>query len=971
MIGWKYEGKWVPDTHNNYGDKSGWVYSITDVFWGEPGTVDTERSDWKCIHKILQYASGKNKAFHYGETSGDCIRRRRFVVEIERTKNAPQERANEMYSIPRMYEVHETTTTWQLRCYFLWAKDLLPVVKNSARAFVRVIFLTKSKQTLVVEDSQNPVWNETLIFDKVLITGGKRQISVNPPTIIVETRGEQTNGSEVLSAMSLSQSRQKSLTLQIFLGRFEVNPTVICTSTDSRAKPKWNTLTFQLGKSRFDYIYNIQIFLLSMTFFVIDCFQFLSVRKPFLELIIGDMDTRTDPLPNVAKDPNFETPLITFPMVSLPSDLEFSPPLVINLYDTRAFKRQPLVGVCHITNFSRYTRFQSKKKEVSDKNDWSKYDSTVDTEDTELASTPVIASLSKEGKPALDWWSKYYFSLGHPEKAPGFEESGIERLTIFQDALEDVNGYSGFEDFLDTFNFVKSSRGNFDDPEEKEKSGQLKGKVFIMPIAEKDDSVLLDPPGVEFLGVVKCLLRVYVVEARKLVSQRKNGMCDPYLLIRCGKKKVFNVEPVFGECIEMEVNIPVEKDLTVSIMDYRKLISDDTIGSTSIDLENRLLTKWRATVGLSAQYTIQGEMQWRDQQTPLSTLRGYCKKMLVEPPTIIEKENDVGMKIFGIEFWHSQVVQESDQCDKAMSQTRAAAGKEGSDVDDQAKEEESKRKDPDEHQSSWQRGDELRAKRASIAQHGERAEEVELSPEEKLKLRKASRERIVGRPLQQVALYVLRKTRRPPKLRFHVPYALSSQQTPSTKGEYKLKASESLVEPLLIIQLWDKNKFRKDVMLGQMAMDMTHFKEGIADPEDIGIIRKRRVRERCTVCSRRCCCVRLCLYCKDTRCGCKIRKKTKIPYPKPMKYRRPPDAELETVNLFDSNALRGWWPVVTDKRHHTLAKDSSGEKKKDDDYKEDDLFIMGLLELEMSLVTAEEAAADPVGKKRKEPNHVC
>nr|CDJ84941.1 FerB and C2 calcium-dependent membrane targeting domain containing protein [Haemonchus contortus] len=1129
--GWKYEGKWVPDTHNNYGDKSGWVYSITEVFWGEPGTVDTERrADHKyrrrCIKRTRkaidfkyqnfetyqsslgdtkwEYASGKNKAFHYGETSGDCIRRRRFVVEIERAKNAPQERSNEMYSIARMYEVHETTTTWQLRCYFLWAKDLLPVVKNSARAFVRVIFLTKSKQTLVVEDSQNPVWNETLIFDKVLITGGKRQISVNPPTIIVETRGEQTNGSE------------------IFLGRFEVNPTVICTSTDSRAKPKWNTLTFQLGKSRGAVLACFELFcqdestknslpLLPTRKSVDDRFevpgelrpkfqnfaiqvlcwgvrnlkkyQFLSVRKPFLELIIGDMDTRTDPLPNVAKDPNFETPLITFPMVSLPSDLEFSPPLVINLYDTRAFKRQPLVGVCHITNFSRYTRFQSKKKEVSDKNDWSKYDSTVDTEDTELASTPVIASLSKEGKPALDWWSKYYFSLGHPEKAPGFEESGIERLTIFQDALENVNGYSGFEDFLDTFNFVKSSRGNFDDPEEKEKSGQLKGKVFIMPIAEKDDSVLLDPPGVEFLGVVKCLLRVYVVEARKLVSQRKNGMCDPYLLIRCGKKKVSmkkkyradTVEPVFGECIEMEVNIPVEKDLTVSIMDYRKLISDDTIGSTSIDLENRLLTKWRATVGLSAQYTIQGEMQWRDQQTPLSTLRGYCKKMLVEPPTIIEKENDVGMKIFGIEFWHSQVVQESDQCDKAMSQTRAAAGKEGSDVDDQAKEEESRRKDPDEHQSSWQRGDELRAKRASIAQHGERAEEVELSPEEKLKLRKASREKIVGRPLQQVALYVLRKmnlvpehvetrtlytemggntpcgevrmfvdlfplsygpvpppidiTPRDPEryqLRialFNVsgaipvkrsfgmptsdlyvkifPNGYQKQQRSDTFfrsldgcGEFnwrfvfdiefnpwerKLissqkrrlfrKASESLVEPLLIIQLWDKNKFRKDVMLGQMVMDMTHFKEGIADPEDIGIIRKRRVRERCNVCSRRCCCVRLCLYCKDTRCGCKIRKKTKIPYPKPMKYRRPPDAELESVNLFDSNALRGWWPVVTDKRHHTLAKDSSGEKKKDDDYKEDDLFIMGLLELEMSLVTAEEAAADPVGKKRKEPNH--
>ncbi|KAK6010827.1 C2 domain protein [Ostertagia ostertagi] len=86
--------------------------------------------------------------------------------------------------------------------------------------------------------------------------------------------------------------------------------------------------------------------------------------------------------------------------------------------------------------------------------------------------------------------------------------------------------------------------------------------------------VLLDPPGVEFLGTVKCLLRVYIVEARKLVSQRKNGMCDPYLLVRCGKKMINlkkkyradTLEPIFGECVEMEVNIPVEKDLIITVM---------------------------------------------------------------------------------------------------------------------------------------------------------------------------------------------------------------------------------------------------------------------------------------------------------------------------------------------------------------------------------------------------------------------
>ncbi|PIO59376.1 hypothetical protein TELCIR_19163 [Teladorsagia circumcincta] len=88
------------------------------------------------------------------------------------------------------------------------------------------------------------------------------------------------------------------------------------------------------------------------------------------------------------------------------------------------------------------------------------------------------------------------------------------------------------------------------------------------------------------------------------------------------------------------------------------------------------------------------------------------------------------------------------------------------------------------------------------------------------------------------------------------------------------------------------------------------------------------------------------------------------------KYRVPPDDELNTVNLFDSTTLRGWWPVLTNKRHHMIAKDDTGWKKKDDDYNHNQLYIMGLLELEMSLVTAAEAAADPVGKKRKDPNVV-
>ena len=38
------------------------------------------------------------------------------------------------------------------------------------------------------------------------------------------------------------------------------------------------------------------------------------------------------------------------------------------------------------------------------------------------------------------------------------------------------------------------------------------------------------------------------------------------------------------------------KDLEVAIMDYDLLTSDDMVGMTTIDLENRILSRARATV---------------------------------------------------------------------------------------------------------------------------------------------------------------------------------------------------------------------------------------------------------------------------------------------------------------------------------------------------------------------------------------
>lgn len=53
---------------------------------------------------------------------------------------------------------------------------------------------------------------------------------------------------------------------------------------------------------------------------------------------------------------------------------------------------------------------------------------------------------------------------------------------------------------------------------------------------------------------------------------------------------------------ELTATIPLEKDLRVTIMDHDKVPPDQEIGSTTIDLEDRLLSHFRAHCGLPAQY---------------------------------------------------------------------------------------------------------------------------------------------------------------------------------------------------------------------------------------------------------------------------------------------------------------------------------------------------------------------------------
>ena len=55
---------------------------------------------------------------------------------------------------------------------------------------------------------------------------------------------------------------------------------------------------------------------------------------------------------------------------------------------------------------------------------------------------------------------------------------------------------------------------------------------------------------------------------------------------------------------ELKAVMPIDKDLVVSIKDYDVIGTDDVIGETTVDLENRFLTKYRARCGLPLTYCL-------------------------------------------------------------------------------------------------------------------------------------------------------------------------------------------------------------------------------------------------------------------------------------------------------------------------------------------------------------------------------
>ncbi|CAH1119596.1 unnamed protein product [Phaedon cochleariae] len=238
---------------------------------------------------------------------------------------------------------------------------------------------------------------------------------------------------------------------------------------------------------------------------------------------------------------------------------------------------------------------------------------------------------------------------------------------VYPTELEARPEFDEFKEWLHTFELYRGKKTGDDSEDESRVVGYFKGavKVYKWPLPKdiEDKTVMgFDPQFGYFQGLpsndpIRVLVRVYIVKGNDLHPMDMNGKADPYIVLQLGSKRISDKEhyiskqlnPIFGKCFEIEATFPQDSVLTVQIYDWDLVGSDDMVGETKIDLENRFYSRHRASCGLPETYEEEGYNAWRDAMKPAQILAKLCKDAKMDPPIYADGLVKVGKQLFSVQ----------------------------------------------------------------------------------------------------------------------------------------------------------------------------------------------------------------------------------------------------------------------------------------------------------------------------------
>ncbi|XP_051271351.1 myoferlin [Dicentrarchus labrax] len=634
-----------------------------------------------------EYSSLIGWKFHRKERTSDTFRRRRWrrkmvpsdcigssaIFKLEGALGVDVDEKASKKDTAKVFGANTPTVSchfsrsyiYHLRVYVYQGRNLCAMDKDSfSDPYAHVSFLHVSKTTEVIRATLNPTWDQTLIFEDIEIYGDPQTFARSPPDVVLELYdSDQVGKDEPMGRCTCPPI-------------VNLNPSVVVSP-----KLLWYPVT-KKGRSAGDVLMAAELLLkdkgtegdlplvpprrgeklymvpqgirpvvqltaievLTWGLRNMKTYQLATVSSPSLIVECGGEIVQTAVIKNFKKNPNFPGSVLLL-KVLLPKEEMYTPPIVLKVIDHRPFGRKPVVGQCTIDCLE---EFRCDPYRINSEVCMSarvamiaaaQGDVVIDIEERPIVKTELQAEKEEE---AVDWWSKFYASIGEQEKCGPYLKKGYDKLQVYNSELEEVAEFQGLTDFCGTF---KLQRGKTEDEEDDPSVvGEFKGSFKIYPLSD-DPGVPAPPRQFRELpdsGSQECLVRIYVVRCIDLQPKDTNGMCDPYIKIALGRKtlddrdnyKPNTLNPEFGRTFELSCLMPQDKDLKIAVYDYDLLSRDEKVGETVIDLENRLLSYFRPCCGLPQTYCVSGINKWRDQLKPSQILQNVAKVRGVPPPRI-------------------------------------------------------------------------------------------------------------------------------------------------------------------------------------------------------------------------------------------------------------------------------------------------------------------------------------------------
>uniref|UniRef100_A0A8B9EZX0 Fer-1 like family member 6 n=1 Tax=Amazona collaria TaxID=241587 RepID=A0A8B9EZX0_9PSIT len=671
--------------------------------------------------------------------------------------------------------LYKTLHLFQLRAHMYQARGLIAADSTGlSDPFAKVTFTSHCQTTKIISQTLSPTWNQTLLFNSIVLHGDREEIAQFPPEIVIELydddavgKAEYIGSTVAAPVVRLADQNYEPPKLSYhpvycgnlsggdLLATFELLEIPMSDPDRLPALDPPDAGQFYPVPANIRPVlskYRVEVLFWGVR--ELKKVQFLSIDRPQVLIECAGKGVKSSVIQSYKKNPNFSG-LADWFEVELPENELLHPPLSICVVDWRAFGRSTLVGT-HTINCLKQFLYKTQlspqatpnrlhiveidkgecpiltptSPESSQAAELSReepfladhtYDEVEQGHGTVLEPDPYLAtvpatesehSASEPGKErkqkdmkksirrstkrrkrtiadesaenVIDWWSKYYASVLKMQKAntqtsdhialiieeepdkkkkektlkgKQKETPNLATLQIYEGDLE--SEFNNFEDWVKTFQLLRGkSNDEVHAASEDRIIGKFKGSFCIYP-SPKDGS-LLDRGQPRILqGIppnhsVKVLIRVYIVAAFNLSPADPDGKSDPYIVLRLGNTEIKDREnyipkqlnPVFGRSFEIQATFPKDSLLTVLIYDHDFVGTDDLIGETKIDLENRFYSRHRATCGLQSQYEIEGYNAWRDATKPSEILTKLCKDYGISGPFMQPGQIQVGTKVF-------------------------------------------------------------------------------------------------------------------------------------------------------------------------------------------------------------------------------------------------------------------------------------------------------------------------------------